>query len=393
MISTAPKIDLERLERKLDQQSNPEQRLLMLNHLIGQYVFTDLNKVEKWLQEQAILLQQFPNADLQVGFLLHLAYLENQRYDDAAAEGYFKQALAILDDTGNARQIAEILIDYAGTLINLVKYEQVQSVLKKVERLLKNFPEESLQARMICRKAFLHLHFSEYTKAADLFNQADSILNQIGSRLTLKDFYFKTLIHSGLGSVYQKGGDEGKGIASQRKVLQICEENGLRNRLSWHYLNLGKSIMSLGQPRKAEPYFRRAIEHRDDNSKPARASALANLGYCLFRYGQHAEALNNYNQAVQAFLELSTTDFANLSTVENWRGQVYMEMGDPKSALKHYQQSYQYAIKTTDYSLLSSVFKQMANLYAELEDYKQAYEYQQYYDKAHQQHLDKISKD
>lgn len=393
MISTTPKIDLERLERRLAEQDNPQQRLLMLNHLIGQYVFTDLDKVEKWLDEQFVLLEQYPNPDLRVSFLLHAAYLENQRYNDVAAEQYFKQALEILDNTGNARQIAEILIDYAGTLINLVKYQQARNVLKKVERLLKNFPEERLQARMICREAYLYLHYNEYTKAADLFNQADSILNQAGNRLTLKDFYFKTLIHSGLGNVYQKGGDEGKGIASQRRVLQICEENGLRNRLSWHYLNLGKSIMSLDEPKKAEQYFRRAIEHRDDNSKPARASALANLGYCLFRYGKYAEALKNYNQAVQAFLDLATPDFANLSTVENWLGQVYVEIGDPKLALRHFQQSYQYAKKTTDFSLLSSVFKQMARLYAELEDYKQAYEYQQYYDKANQQHLDKISKD
>lgn len=393
MVSSAPKIDLDRLERKLAQQTNPQQRLLMLDHLIGRYVFTDINKAEDWLKEQNELLKHNYSDDLMVSFLLNSAYLENQRYNDKAAERFFQQALKIINDNGNARQIAEIWIDYAGTLINLDKYQQARNVLKKVERLLKSFPEESLQARMICREAYLYLHYNEYTKATDLFNQADSILNQIGNRLTLKDYYIKTLIHSGLGNVYQKGGDEGKGIASQRKVLQICEDNGLRNRLSWHYLNLGKSIMSLDKPKKAEQYFRRAIEHQDDNSKPARASALANLGYCLFRYENHIEALDIYNQATQAFSELPKPDYANLSTVENWRGQVYVEMGDPKLALKHFQQSYQYAKKTTDFSLLSSVFKQMANLYAELGDYKQAYEYQQYYDKAKEQHLDKMSRD
>lgn len=386
-----PRIDLNLLERKLANQHNPQQKVLMLDHLIKQCVFSDLSKAEQWLAEQKELLDNTPNPDLLVNYYLNFGYLENQRYHFKTAEAHFKQALTLLEDRGNARQLIEISIDYAGIWINLDKYDQAQIYLNKASKLLKNFPDERLQARLHCREAYLYLYYGEYTKATDLLNQADSLLNQAIHQLSIKDYYFKTLIHSGLGSVYLQGGDTNRGIESQQMVLQICEDTGMRTRLSWHYLNLGKVLMSLEKPKMAEQYFNRAIEAKDDNSKPAHASALANLGYCYFSYEEYEKALETYNQAMDAYLALEKKDLYNLSQIENWRGEVFVEMGDPVAATEHFNAAYQYAKQLNDFSLLSSVFKQLANLYAELGDYKEAYGYQQRYDNAYKKHLEKVN--
>ena len=138
------------------------QRLSALDRVAGQLVFTDISKAQKLLAEQQELLREYPQPDFQLNFHINTALVENQLYNYNLAEIHFRLALEILGERGNVRQFAETYIDYAGTLLNLEQMDRAKLYLNQADRYLKNFPDDQLKARYICREGYLQLKNSNY---------------------------------------------------------------------------------------------------------------------------------------------------------------------------------------------------------------------------------------
>ena len=319
------------LELKLDQQKDPLQRLILIDKLSSFYAYTNLKRAQQLLHEKWQILQSHHHPDFLLNYHVNTAIIENQRYNFSLAERHFHKAIEIIEDRGDVKQQVEIYVDYAGTCMNLVKMEEATQFLSKSARMLKNFPDERLRARIICREGFLQLHYSNYSKAIEMLLEADKMINTLNQTLDLKDYYFLTLVHSGLGKVYEQNNDREKSVKAYLKVVGMCETIGMRTRLSWHYLNVGTAFLGLGDQEGAEPYFRKAIDITDDISQLARASAYANLGYCYFEKKKYNEALELFDRAELLYKEKSEEDYYNFSVIESWRGRLYAEIGKRKS--------------------------------------------------------------
>lgn len=381
------------LENKLKLQSEPLQRLVLIDQMAGHYAFTNVRRAQALLQEQVEILKVHDYPDFRLNYFLNSAIIENQLYNFADAEQLFQKAIELLEDIGNVKQLAEVYIDYAGTCMNQEKMEEAQTYLEKARRLLRNFPDERLAARIICREGFMHLQFSNFSKAIELLLEAEKKTTSLRSPLELKDHYFLTLIHSGLGKIYEINDDRQKSVRAYQQVVRMCEAMGMRTRLSWHYLNVGNGLMVLSDFEEAERYFLRAVENADDSSQYARASAYANLGYCYYEKKMYGEALTLFDRAEHFFKEKSSDDFKNFSIVEAWRGRLFSERGQTKKAMHHFAQAFEYAQKSKDFKQLSNVCKDIASFYAEhLEDYKSAYEYLLLQDKYAEQHIEEVNK-
>ena len=393
MIGHVPKhIDVAELEFKLKQQKDSLQRLILLDQLAGHYVFTNVRRGQEMLAEQLSILCEFDYPDFKLNYHLNTAIIENQLYNFDEAEKHFEWAIEIIEERGTIKQQAEVYIDYAGTCMNLEKMDQATDLLDKATRLLKNFPDNRLLARITCREGFLNLHYSNYSKAIELLLEADKNTTRFGGPLALKDFYFLTLIHSGLGKIYERNDDHQKSVRSYLKVVDMCESLEIRTRLSWHYLNVGTGYMALDRKESAEAYFIRAIDITDDISQHARASAYANLGYCYFEKKAYKEALALYDRAEHFYKEKSDEDYYNFSIIESWRGRLFEDIGETQKALLHYSQAYDYASQIEDYKQLSGICKDMAAIYAEEEDFKNAYEFHLLADKFNEQSTEQINK-
>jgi len=393
MTSQVPEMQaINQLELKLRQQDEPLQRLILIDQLAAHYTYTNVTRAKELLQEQAELLKVHDYPDFRLNYFLNLAIIENQLYHYQEAETLFRKTMELLEDIGNIKQLAEVYIDYAGTCMNQEKMELASDYLDKATKLLRNFPDERLMARIICREGFMNLHYSNYSKAIELLLEADKKKTQLAAPLDLKDYYFLTLIHSGLGKIYELNDDLEKSVAAYLKVLAMCEARGMRTRLSWHYLNVGNGYMAMGEEESAEPYFRKAIKVADDISEYARASAYANLGYCYYVRKEYNEALRLFERAEELYKEKSADDYKNFSIIESWRGRLYADIDESEKAMHHFVQAYQYAYKRNDYKQLSVVSKEIAGFYAEQGDYKSAYEYQLDQEKYGERYLEEINK-
>lgn len=380
------------LEQTLSGQKNPLQRLLLIDQLIQYFSFTNISKAQQLLREQHEILIEHPHPDYQLNFHLYTAFVENQLYHFPDAEFHYLLSIDLLQERGTLVQQAEVFIDYAGVAMNLGHNENAEHYIQKAEKVLNIYPDERLLARLVCREGFLNLHFGDFSNAIELLLKADKKINALKDPLKLKDYYFLTLIHSGLGKVYEQNDDLEQSIYSYRKVVRMCEEMGMGTRLAWHYLNVGTAYMSQNNREEAEHYFLKAIDTSDDLSEFARASAYANLGYCQYEEKNYEKALNLFDRAEGLFKQNSASDYYNFSIIEGWRGRLHADLGDKDEALIHFTKALKNAHKSGNNKQLSGICKDMATFFAEIKRYKKAYEYQIQYDKYQEIYSEEINR-
>ncbi len=383
--------NIDRLELELKNQESPLQRVIIIDKLSNYYVFTNVKRAKELLKEQLGILKDYDQPDLKLNYHLFSAFIENQLYNFPESEEHFLKSIDILQDRGTIIQQAEVYIDYAGVCMNLSKMDNAHDCLEKATKFLKSFPDDRLFARLICREGFMNLHYSNYSKVVELLLEADKKITTLNSPLALKDYYFLTLIHSGLGKVYENNDDQEKSVMAYRKVVNMCEAMEMRTRLSWHYLNVGNAYLALNDQENAEPYFRKAIDASDDMSGFARASAFANLGYCSYEQKDYDAALKLFDKSETLFKDHSADDFYNLSIIETWRGRLYSDLGAKVRAERHFALAYENASLAENNKQLSKITKEISTFYAEVDDYRNAYDYQLLHDRYTEQYIEEMN--
>jgi two-component system, LytTR family, sensor kinase len=395
MASTAtatPPRGINELESKLGQQQDPMQRLITLDRLASHYCYTNVQRAFTILDELRRILDEYSHPDFLLNYHFYAATAENQLYRFEQAEIHFRRAIEILEERGTAKQQAEAYIDIAGVYMNLEQLDTATDYLDKAYKLLRNFPDKRLQARITCREGFLNLHYGNYPRAVELLLEADKDITMLEQPLELKDYYFLTLIHSGLGKVYERNDDREKSVLAYLKVVNMCDSMGIRTRLSWHYVNVGIGYIALNDQENAEIFFRKALDVADDTSEFARASAYANLGFCYYAKGAYGEALPLFDRAEHFYKQKSEEDYYNFSILESWRGRLHAEQGNADEARQHFAQALEYAEKIEDYKQLAGICKDFAGFYAHQHDFQKAYQYQCLHDKYAEQYVEQVDK-
>jgi len=371
------------LEQKLEQQTDPKQRLVLLDQAITQMAFTDVLKAQTLLAEQEEILKTFDNPDLRLNFHLNTAIVENQLYNYMLSEMHFKYAFKLLEERGDVKQQAEAYIDYTGVCINQKQMDVAMDYLEKATKLLAKFPDRRLSSRIVVREGYIQLLYSDYGKAIESFLEAEKEIVAL-DQLEIKDHYFLTLIYSGLGKIYSESNEAEKSVRAYLRVLDMCKAVNMRYRLSWHYLHVGFAFMTLEDYEEAEAYFEKAMAIVDDISQHSRAMAYANLGYCFFKRKDYKRALTSYRDAQQLFKEKG--DISNLFQIERWKAELYLAVGKKKKVEDHFIKAYEYAKMRQDFKQLSAIFNDIAKFYASVGDYKNAYEYRIEQIKAEERH-------
>lgn len=367
--------NLKKIEYQLSKQEDDKQRMLLLDQLAEYYTFTDCPKALQHLDELKRILNAYPHPDYQLNFNINMAFVENQLYNFYLSEEHYQNAIALLDEIGTVKQQAEAYIDYAGTLINLRNFDAANKLLEKAKNLLVDFPDESLMARIICREGYVNLLYRNYPAAIEQFLEADKRINSLTSPLTVKDYYFKTIIYSSLGKIYEDSEEQERSVKAYLNVINWCETLGMRTRLSWHYLNVGNGYMAMQELENAELYFKKSLRIKDDISQNARAAAYANLGSCYLQREKYDDALMLFKKAESLYREKSETDYSNFGELESRKAKIQLKLGKIKKAEKHLQKAYEFAWMAKDYKRLSSISKEIASFYASQENYEDAYDY------------------
>ncbi len=383
-------VQIQDLETQLSAFRDSKQRLILIDQLVSHYIFTNVQRCQSLLDEQERILHQYDYPDFRLSYNWNRALFENQMYNYATAVPLFEKAITALEDLGQVQQMIDVYIDASGTYLNINNREKAAQLLDKANKLLKTFPNNCLNARAICREGYLKLHYKDLSRAVQLFLEAEKVMTSGDDPLSLKDYYFLTIIYSGLGAIYEQNDDHKKSVKAYLRAVEMSENYGLRGRLSWHYLNVGKGFMALDDNASAEDYFRKAIDITDDISQLARANAYANLGFCYFEKQGYQEALELFDRAETLYDEQPEDNFGNFSNIEFWRGKLYNKLGDQEKAVQHLVEAFEYARDDKDYRQLSEISKYIASLYAERKDFESAYNYQCLYNQYSELHLDEV---
>ena len=354
-------------------------QLSKLKQLASEHLFTNIQQAQKHLADLKKLLDDIDNPDFELVYNLYTAIVENQLYNYDLSVIHFKKAIDLLNERGDANQLAEAYIDYSGTLINLGNVDDAYKKLEEARKILQVFPDEKLEAFILCRLGYLHFHNSNNAKALQSFYEAEKRLKGSERPFTIKDYYFITLIKSGVGRIHSYNHEPLKSINAYLEVVDICEKRGMRSRLSWHYLNVGNSYMAAQDDESAIRYFKLGIKVIDDVNQQARALAYANLGSCYLRKGLFQEGLELLERAHPLFKEKRNRNLAN---IDWWRAKAYEGLNKRRKALKHYFLALESAQKGEVQNQVAGILKDIAAYYAKEEDYKNAYEYQKFYEKA-----------
>jgi two-component system, LytTR family, sensor kinase len=381
MTNSLPLLEqIEPLEYQLQQNKAASQRMEIIDQLLGYYVFTDIKRAERLLEELYDLLK---NADLghsQMDFQLryhqYRALVANMRYDFERSVQYFNEAIQVAETTGTVFQQAEIMIDYAGTCMNNKENDYARQLLEKAELILKRFSHPALQARLIARYGFLNLMLSDFSKAIEDLLEADKQLSSLKGPLSPKDMYFLGLIHSGLGTIYVHNDNYERSILSYRKVVEMSESMNMRSRLSWNYLNLGNAYLAASDLENAELFFLKAVQNPDDINPISHASAYANLGYCALQKENFKEALELLEKAEGLYQEFGNGELDNLGHIASWRAQSYDGMGQYKPAIEHFHMALNIAEELEDLKLASATSENIATFYANHQEWEDAYHFQ-----------------
>ncbi len=380
-----------RLENRLSNLKD-DKRLSALAELAGYYTFTNIGEARKLLEEQRGALEKSRSPELLLQYHLNTAIIENQFYNFKLSEVHFLKALQLAEANSNINRQTEIFIDYAGALVNLQENERAASYLEKAKINLEAFPDPVLSARLTCREGYIWLHYKDFDQAIEFFHEAEKMYEALGGvELAIKDCFFITLIHSGLGAIHESANDMLRAVDAYIKAVQICESLGMRSRLEWHYLNVGKVYMALNDYENAEEYFLKVDQIPDDVSRSAKAYASANLGYCYFIGGAYEEALALFNKAEYLSKENNLADYENLSIVSLWKGLLYDAIGKEKKADKYLADALQYANQAGKPRQQAKVCKDIASLYAEKGDFRNAYEYQKLYSQFAEKYVEQVN--
>ena len=354
-------------------------QLKKIEQFASQHLFTNIQQAQKYLSELNQLLLEAPNPDFELSFNLYTAIVENQLYNYDLSIIHFEKAIDLLIERGDANQLAEAYIDFSGTLINIGRVDDAYKRLEDARKYLQVFPDERLEAFVLCRLGYLHIHNSNSTKALQSFYEAEKRLKSSNRNFSIKDHYFMTLVKSGIGRIHALNHEPTKSIQAYREVVEICERFGMRSRLSWHYLNVGNSYMAAQDDENAVKYFKLGITVIDDVNQQARALAYANLGSCFLRKGRFQEGLELLERAYPLFKEKRDRNLAN---IDWWRARAYEGLDKRRRALKHYFTALEFAQKGEEQNQVAGILKDIASYYAKDGDYKNAYEYQKFYEKA-----------
>ena len=337
--------------------------------------FTDVQESQRLLHD---LEQKFSPIQGSLAWRFYALYaaVENQLYNFKKSETHFGKACQLVETHGTTSQTIETYTDFLGTLINMKNIERTVFFISKCRRLLAQMPDDVMQSRLMCREAYMHWLTGEYDLATELFFQSQKIFSEIPEdKLTIKDAYFQTLVHTGKGMVFEKTKNLKRCVDAYEKSVEICEAYGIKNRLAWHYLNVGNAYLALDNYAQAEFFFEKVLQTGNDQSEEARASATANIGFCLFNRGAPAEAMNYFNAAEKFYL-IHDGNLDNLAKIAHWQGLLYKNAGQQKNAEKKLVEALRYAGQINNASLQSRICKDIASFFAVRNNFKEAYDYE-----------------
>ncbi len=338
-------------------------------------LFADYEKAKKSLQTIHSLLPT-PQISDEITYYHYLGIFHNQYYNYKESFKAFEKGKKLLDSFVHFDRKAEFYIDFIATYMNLDLLEEASLLIAEVETFIHEKPGSLLKPKLLCREGYLNILLSQWSDATRLLFQALQLFYESEALLSIQDYNCISLIHSGLGQIYEKTNDPEKSKESYLQAIHISQKHHLNTRLGWYHLSAGNAFAMLGDTEMAISYFKKALLDDTDQNRDVRASAFANWGNCLFNIDMPDFALDLYNKAENIYKTNPSRNYNNLALIHKWKALLFAQAKDYANASGHLQKALAFAKKTENYRELANICEETAKLYAHTEHFDIAYDYQ-----------------
>lgn len=363
-----------------------------LSENLARWAFTDFEQAKYAFDELKGLVTPRSPFDIRLSYHRSAAFLENQwyRYEDSLEHA--RTVVSILESLADGWALAETWADIAGTYLNQRNWSAAEDALERAKRHLGEDAPARARAYVTCREGFFFLKIGNHRKALGCLMEAQKeFLEWEENGATLKDWYIKTLILSGLGELYEYLGEEDKSQVAYRSVLPIVEKHKLRPRLAWHYLNAGRTALARNDAENAQLHFEKVLTVVGSGEEEVKTLALSNLGIMATISGNAPKALNLFGQAAADYNPpQKPSDFTNLSKIESWSAGLYLQLENLLEAEQHFLRAWEIGRQGNDLYHLASVSQQLSALYESTEQYEQAFKWQSQVTELNQEHFSSL---
>ena len=288
----------------------------------------------------------------------------NTKYTDSL--GYFYQLYILNSDS---KQYAWF---YAGTLKNLARYNEAESVLKSAVRKTLRDCEEYIVLRLLFAEILM-----DRGRYDDALTYAEELLTLCEER-PRENHHLAINVYLLIGGVYSAKGEYDKALESYGKALVICG-----NILGFEHPNTATSYGNIGNVYSAKRENDKALEFYEKAlaiyekvlgpEHPDTATSYGSIGNIYSAKGENDKALEFYNKALAIHEKVLGPEHPDTATGYNNIGYVYAK-GDHDKALEFYDKALAIYVKVLGFEHPSTAtsYNNIGTVYSAKGEYEKA---------------------
>jgi tetratricopeptide (TPR) repeat protein len=177
------------------------------------------------------------------------------------------------------------------------------------------------------------------------------------------------------GRIHAKLSDWKLALGNFEECLRLAKEHNVSNVQSRAYNNMGLIFFQKGDIEQAQHYFASTIQSVDcELAQIDEAHALTNMGIIANIQGNHEEAMQNYDQALQIYEEKSNNQQQKAQLYHNL-GMTWSDIGEMDKAMDEFKNCLKIATEIQDKQLRALTYLNMGKTLTRQNDTAQAKRY------------------
>lgn len=361
-------------------------RVIFNNRGLLEYRYKrNIDEALKWFKKSLAMAKKSKNEEKIAGLTMNLGamYYQNGKYQESL--DYYDQSLKALTSYDNPSLHGKVYLNIAITRYSLREMDSAVFYTKKSLEKYEEAKDSMNMASSYIQLGGIKMESAEYKESIKWLTSAMQIYDDLPNTDYKKYRVYKMLsmnysrvqsresqstMISGMNRLSRQIGDSAmiaeaakyraqyyneygdsleQAIELLDKANTIYKALGLKRYMESLYLDFGNTYQKMKQPKKAKPYFEKALavyERYPERQKENIAGTLSNLGVIAYDLGQYNESISYYKRALQMRQELNIPRDVLDS---------YLTLRNTYEAKKDYTNAFKYAKL---YSVLKdSIFK------------------------------------
>jgi len=279
---------------------------------------------------------------------------------------YWNKSLALWNQLGNKRKIAELHIKMANILWDAVgDKEKASEHHSAALQILEKEPESVELARLYENISHMLWRTGEIAKASHFAHKALELAERFGNAEILAECY------NDLAGVTESIEESAEYL---EKGLKIAVENNCMETALRLYNNISIYYEMIGNPKKAVETRQKGFELGKTVGETSSTSWIGRtLASSYWNMGDVQKAL----VLLEELLALSkrTKNTVGIAQAKCYIGRIYQYLGEWGQSLQYLREGYKIAIDTDEYQTIAEAAAMLGELFVEMEEYSEAEKY------------------